>query len=195
MRALPPAPRAKTLLRGLLVAALGVGLALLVGCGNSARGLIPSGQAGPLLGDFQAVQHAAEQGHGDCTDTEKAIEKTERDYQALPASLDTDLRTTLRHGIENLGARAHELCSQPPSGATTSTTTTPAPSTPAPKAKTTPTQTTTTPPAKEETEPEKPSVGGAPGEETKENPGGVEPGESAPKPGEEAPGAKQEGSG
>ncbi len=172
--------RAKGVLRAVLAGALGLSLALLVGCGSSTKGLIPSIDAGPLLGDFEEVQRAAEKGGGNCSETEQAIAKTERDYAALGSSVDAALRTKLKEGIENLGAKAHELCLQPPAGGATTGTTSTSP----PKTTTTPTTpettstpTTTTPPSEEsETEAEKPSSGGTPSEEPK--PGGTEPGES-----------------
>jgi hypothetical protein len=175
-----------------LAGALGLGLALLVGCGSSSKGLIPSVDAGPLLGDFEEVQRTAENGGGSCSETNQAIAKTERDYAALGSSVDGALRAKVKQGIENLGVKARELCLQPPShGATTSTTTSTSTTTTTTTPTTTSTSTTTTTPPSEESEnePEKPSPGGTPSEESKEKtPGGTEPGESGA-------GVKQEGSG
>jgi hypothetical protein len=182
--------RAKSLLRAVLAGALGLSLALLVGCGSSSKGLIPSINAGPLLGDFEEVQRAAENGGGNCSETNQAIAKTERDYAALGSSVDAALRARLKQGIENLGVKARELCLQPPShGATTSTTTSTTTTTTPPTTTSTSTTTTTPPSEESETESEKPSPGGTPSEESKEKtPGGTEPGESGA-------GSKQEGSG
>jgi hypothetical protein len=160
---------------------MGLGLALLVGCGSTARGLIPSGASGPLLADFEEVQRAAESAGGNCTATEAAIKKTELDYAALPVSLNAGLRANLRQGIENLGVRARELCSQPRTQtSTTSTTSTPPPTKTTPTTPTTPTTTTpTTPHEENEAEAKEPSgPGGAPSEEKHENPGGAESGAS-----------------
>ncbi|MGP0103228.1 MAG: hypothetical protein ACLPUT_16600 [Solirubrobacteraceae bacterium] len=118
-----------------LAGLLGIAAALLVSCGGSSGKLIPVADAGPLQSDFETVALDAESGNGNCSTTESAILKTEQDFDALPASVDTGLRDTLRQGIENLRARALALCVQP-LVQTTPTTTTP---------KTTPTTPTTTP--------------------------------------------------
>lgn len=107
----------------LLVCVLGACAALAVGCGGSSGKLIPVADAGPLQSDFEAVAQTAQEGDGSCSATEAAIQKTEQDYAALPASLDSGLRSTLHQGIENLKARALALCSQPVAQANTSTTT------------------------------------------------------------------------
>lgn len=174
MRRVRTLPHARAMRRVLAAGALVVCAALLAGCGSSARGLIPAGESSPLLGDFEAVQQAAENGGGDCSATNAAISKTEHDFEALSSSVDSGLRSSLRQGIENLGARARELCTQPL--ASTSTTSTTQKTTPP---RTTSTQTTTTPPTTTETtEAEKETstgTGGAPSEEQKrENPGGGE---------------------
>src|ERR1700681_1985530 len=45
--------------RLLVAGALGVGAALLVSCGSSGKGLIPTGNAGPLQSDYEAVARDA----------------------------------------------------------------------------------------------------------------------------------------
>jgi hypothetical protein len=127
----------------LLACLLGVGAALLVSCGSSGGGLIPSANAGPLQSDFDEVAQAAQNGDGSCAATEAAIAKTERDYQALPAAVDSGLRGTLRRGIANLRVRALALCVQP-SAQTTATTTTAHTTTSTQTSTTTPTVTGTT---------------------------------------------------
>jgi hypothetical protein len=135
-----------------LAGLLGVAAALLVSCGSSGNGLIPSGNAGPLQNDFQAVAQAAENGNGSCAATETAIRNTEQDFRALPATVDQGLRSRLAQGITNLRKRALEVCVQPLAQATTtsatprsttSTQTKTATTTPT-VAQTTPTQTTPT---------------------------------------------------
>lgn len=155
--------------RIVLPALLGVLAALLVACGGSSKGLIPTGDAGPLQSDFEAVAHAAENGDGNCGETESALLKTDQDFAALPASINAGLHTTLRQGIENLRTRALALCAQPlpqstvatsPPKTTSTTTTTPPPETQT-------TTATTTPP----TSPAPSGPGGgtaAPGEEGEE---------------------------
>jgi hypothetical protein len=141
---------------GLLLAGLlGLAAALLVACGSSGKGLIPTANAGPLQSDFEAVAQAAQSGEGSCTATEAAIAKTESDFAALPSTVDRGLHKTLGLGIANLRRRALALCAQPlpqtstttsTPATTTSTETTPTTSTTHTETTTTPTTTTTTPP-------------------------------------------------
>jgi hypothetical protein len=128
----------QTLIRLVVAALLGVAAAVLVSCGSSGTGLIPSASAGPLQKDFEAVAKAAAAGNGSCTATESALGETERDFLALPASIDSGLHARLKLGIENLHKQALAMCIQLTPGSTstvgTQTSTTP----------TTPTTTTTT---------------------------------------------------
>jgi len=111
------------LIRLLCAGLLGVSAALLVACGSSGKGLIPAANAGPLQSDFEEVAQTAQNGEGDCTATEAAIAKTEQDFAALPATIDSGLRKTLSLGISNLRRRALSLCAQPLPQATSSTST------------------------------------------------------------------------
>jgi hypothetical protein len=162
------APVRSRALRVGLASALGVLAALLVSCGSTGKGLIPSANAGPLQTDFEAVSQAAANGNGNCAETESAIAKTEQDFNSLPVGVNAGLRSALREGIANLAARARALCAQPLGGTTTGTTaktttqTTPTETTPT-VTQTTPTTPTTTTP----TTPTTPGTGGgtpAPGE-------------------------------
>ncbi len=126
----------RRLVRPGLLLLFGVLAALLVSCSSSGKGLIPSSDAGPLQGDFEAVAQAAETGDGDCSKTESALLKTEQDFAALPSSLDSGLRETLHRGIENLRTRSLALCVQPLPQSTVTTRT--------PKTTTTTTTPTTT---------------------------------------------------
>jgi hypothetical protein len=139
--------------RLLTAALLGAALAVaLVSCGSSGKGLIPTAEAGPLQSDFEEVAQAAQNGNGNCTATTEAINKTERDFAALPASVDAGLHDKLSEGISNLRERALALCAQPL--AQTNTTTTPRTTTTttlAPKSQ--PTTSTTTPTAPTATTP------------------------------------------
>ena len=166
---MPNAP----LYRFALAALLGVAVPLLVACGGSGGGLIPVGNAGPLQSDFEAIAQAAENGDGTCTATEAAVLKTERDFQALPSTVDAGLRSRLREGIAKLRSDALGLCQQPLPQATVTSTT----------QKTT---TTTTPPT--------PTTSTSTGITAPSGPGGGTPapgagGEAAPTPGSEAGGA------
>ncbi len=132
---------------------LGAGTAVLVSCGSSGAGLIPSVNAGPLVADFQGVERAALKGNGNCAPTEAALRTTERDFQALPASVDAGLRARLAQGISHLHSQALELCTQPLTTTTgESTSTTPPPSSPPTKTTTKPPPTATTPPTSSTTE-------------------------------------------
>jgi hypothetical protein len=132
------------LFRALPVALLGVAASVLVSCGSSGAGLIPSANTGPLKSDFEAVAQAAGSGNGSCAATESALGKTEQDFLALPTTVDTGLHRRLQEGIANLHKQALAMCAQPTPTATsttsTQTTTTSTTTTP------TTTQTTPTPP-------------------------------------------------
>jgi hypothetical protein len=179
--------------RLLIASVLGIGAALLVSCGTSGKGLIPTGNAGPLQSDFEAVARDAQNGNGNCASTQAAIVKTEQDFGGLPATVDAGLRSRLREGITNLRTRALEVCAQPLPQATV-TTTAPRTTTSTQTTPTTPTvaQTTTTQTAPTTSTPTSTGPGGgtpAPGEEAPpegtgkdrgngggQNPGGAEPG-------------------
>jgi hypothetical protein len=143
-----PTTRARSLssalVRSALAGMLGLAVALLVSCGSSSDKLIPVADAGPLQSDFETVAQDAETGNGNCAVTERAILKTEQDFDALPGSLDNGLRETLRQGIDNLRARALALCAQP-LAQTTSTSTTAKATTSTPTTTPTTTTPTTTP--------------------------------------------------
>ncbi|MCW3029114.1 MAG: hypothetical protein JWN81_2325 [Solirubrobacterales bacterium] len=174
---------AAMLLHGALAGLLGVLAAVLVSCGSSGAGLIPTGDAGPLQSDFEAIAAAAQNGNGSCAATEAAIARTERDFRALPGGIDNGLRTTLRQGIANLRARALLACTQPLPQATV-TSSTPKSTQTTPSTSTTPTTTQTTPtdttPTTTTTTPTTTGPGGgtpAPnGEPTPGGQGGTEPG-------------------
>jgi hypothetical protein len=149
----------RMLIRLIVVALLGATTALLVSCGSSGTGLIPSASAGPLQEDFEAVAKAAEAGDGSCAKTEEALGKTEEDFLALPATIDKGLHKRLEEGITNLRKQALAMCQEPtatetsatspqtkttPATGTTSTETTT--STESATTPTTPTNTATTPP-------------------------------------------------
>ncbi|MGA8365350.1 MAG: hypothetical protein WB709_12645 [Solirubrobacteraceae bacterium] len=172
-------------LRLLTAGLLGVLLAVvLVSCGSSGKGLIPIANAGPLQSDFEAVAQAAQAGGGNCTATTEAINKTEQDFAALPATIDSGLHRRLSEGISNLRERALALCVQPlaqtattTTPRTTTTTTTKTQTTP-----TTPSTTTSTPTTPTPTPVTPPNNGGgtvAPGEGERQAEGrGNEQGES-----------------
>jgi hypothetical protein len=173
LRTRDPATLRRVVARVLAFAALGICAALLVSCSSSGKGLIPTGDAGPLQTDFEAVAQAAENGDGSCTATESALLKTDRDFARLPTTVDAGLRDTLRRGIENLRTRSLALCTQPLPQATTTqttpkTTTSTTTSTPtSTETQTTSTQTSTPAPAPSPSGPGggTPAPGGEGGEE------------------------------
>jgi hypothetical protein len=160
--------------RIVLVALLGAAVAVLVSCGSSGTGLIPSSSGGPLQADFEAVAQAATSGNGSCEATESALGKTEQDFLALPASVDRGLYNRLKEGIANLRKQALVTCAQTTTPTTTTGTTTTT-TTPTTTTETTPTTTTPSTP----TEPTPPT----PTEPSNKGGGTEAPGE-----GEESPG-------
>ena len=189
--------------RLVLMSLLGVAAALLVSCASSSNGLIPTGKAGPLQHDFEAVAQAAQNGNGSCSATETALATTEHDFNVLPSTVDAGLRTRLSQGIANLRTRALELCAQP-SPQATATSTSPRTTTSTQTTPTTPTSTQTTPTASTPTTstPTTSGPGGgtpAPGEEEAPGPGkgeGVGKGEGAGKGnGRGGPGGTRAGAG
>ena len=141
--------KTQILIRLTVAALLGVAAAVLVSCGSSGTGLIPSESAGPLRSDFEEVARAAAAGNGSCAATESALGKTEQDFLALPASIDGGLHARLQEGISNLRQRALAMCIQLTAGATsteaTQTSTAPTTTTSTETTPTTTTSTTTTP--------------------------------------------------
>lgn len=177
-----------------MAAALGLAVAALVACGGSGKGLIPAAQAGPLQSDFEAVAQAAEAGNGDCAATETALGRTEKDFLALPASVDAGLRSRLREGIANLRTRALAMCAQPAATVTTTaTTTTPTETT---TTETTPTATTPATPPPKPAPPSHEGGGTEAPEEEGEGPGkGKGVGKGVGKEGDEAGEAESGGAG
>jgi hypothetical protein len=166
---------------------LGMAVAIvLVSCGSSGKGLIPIANAGPLQSDFEAVAQAAQTGGGNCTATTAAINKTEQDFAALPATIDAGLHRRLSEGISNLRERALALCAQPLAQTATTTTPRTTTTTTTTKTETTPTTPDTTPttpttPVTPTTPSAPPNAGGgtvAPGEAEHPEDKGGEQGES-----------------
>jgi Tfp pilus assembly major pilin PilA len=156
----------RALIRFALAACLGVGAALLISCGGSGKGLIPSGNAGPLKGDFDRVASALNS--GDCAGVSDAVRRANEDLANLPPTVDPRLRRRLTEGVGNLARVAPRQCQQSTaSSATTQTTATQ--TTP-----TTSTQTTTTVTTATETTPHTTSTSTTPSTPTTpDNGGGV----------------------
>ncbi len=152
------------ILRVLLTAALGVGAALVVSACGSSDKLIPVAAAVPLQSDFESVAQAAEGGGGNCSTTEAALLKTEQDFSALPATVDSGLHARLQEGIAKLREDALARCAKP-LGSSNTTSTSKAPARPAP----TKTQTTSTSTETQSTSTQTTTTGSTP---TSTGPGG-----------------------
>ncbi|MDE3070913.1 MAG: hypothetical protein KGJ43_09315 [Acidobacteriota bacterium] len=152
-------------------------LPALAGCGSSTAGLIPAANADPLKQDFEAVARAAREGNGSCAETDKALQQTQADFEALPSSVKSVLRTRLEQGIGNLKSVALARCAE--RTATTTTTSLTRTTTAAPQVLTTTSTVLTTtaqsPPATTST-PSEESNGGAQAPPGAGREGGAEPG-------------------
>ncbi len=127
MRALP-------LLCALL---LGVGTAILAGCGGDRGNLLPQADAQAIKVQLQAVQQAA--ATRQCDEKTKALSRARAQVKALPPSVDDAIVERLLRGLDRLRTRADEECAAAPEVTTTTVPTTTAPAQ-------TPTQTTPEPP-------------------------------------------------
>lgn len=122
-----------TLLRSVLIGALGLCAALLVACGDS-NGLLPSDRGGDLGAKLDAVSSAVDAGK--CRQARSAGAELTRKISSLPASVDPKLKRALSDGARTVQRRARSDC-RPASTSTPSTSTT-APSTSTPSASTPP---------------------------------------------------------
>jgi hypothetical protein len=114
----------------LLAAALGVVCAVLVaGCGSDGSKLVPSRDADALKRYADRVGAAVDS--KDCQTAAVEVQRAQDRIAALPAKVDSKLRTNLEEGFQNLAQQAARACA-----ATTQTTQT--------TTDTTPTDTTTT---------------------------------------------------
>jgi len=147
-----------TMRRGLpqLVAlALGVGAALLAGCGSTTRGGIPASDASHIKSQLEDVRSRVSDGR--CDNLSSELRDVNTAIDNLPRSVDNRLVSELRDGADRLQVAAVSDCNDNSAATQTATTptetqteTTPAQTqtdtTPA-ETTTTSTQTTTTPPA------------------------------------------------
>lgn len=129
----------RRLLPVLLAVALGLAVAVLAACGDT-NGLIPSGDASQINSGLDNVSSAVQAQH--CTSATRAVQRVEQRIAALPASVDTTIRSGLSDKVAELGRRAAEECTRTTSTSsqTQSTTT----STPTTSSNTTSTETSTT---------------------------------------------------
>jgi hypothetical protein len=102
------------------IVAAALAMVALAGCG-AAAGLIPPENASHLEHDFEEVARAASV--GECSSASELLERTEVDFQALPASVARSLRGRLRSGITKLREDALAQCAARAQRTTSATTT------------------------------------------------------------------------
>uniref|UniRef100_A0A6J6A6J9 Unannotated protein n=1 Tax=freshwater metagenome TaxID=449393 RepID=A0A6J6A6J9_9ZZZZ len=130
-----------------MIAAAALCAALIGGCGGGAD-LIPSANSSAL--DQSLGQVADATAAGDCEAAGAALADAQREFDSLPSSVNSQLRSRLASGFERLATSVPVQCQEtkpkPVTTPTTSTTTTPTTTTPTTTTTTTtPTTTTTTP--------------------------------------------------
>ncbi|HVS29663.1 MAG TPA: hypothetical protein VHE14_08920 [Solirubrobacteraceae bacterium] len=136
-----------TVLKILLVGALGLSTSLLVACGDRSR-LIPGADASRITSAIDKVQSAV--GLHRCNSAIRAADAAQNHISSLPAKVDSRLRRDLSDGVSKLAKSAQQECRQQttPTQTTTTptqpTTTTPTTTTPTTTTDTTTTDTTTT---------------------------------------------------
>ena len=137
-----------------LALALGAGAALLVACGGTTKGGIPSASAGDLKSQIEDVQQAVDGGR--CDEVSGQLRQVDDGIDELPATVDERLTQALRDASDKLRASAISQCNEPeetetvtePEPAETQTETVP------PETATVPPETATTPPETTPTPPE-----------------------------------------
>jgi TolA-binding protein len=117
----------------LLALSLGVACSLLVACGGrDTTGLIPANQASAMTDELDKIDAAVRRGR--CTGVDKQVATLQGQVNDLSRKVDSQLRSQLQKGVQNLNDIAFNECSDnAQTTQTTPTTTTP----------TTPTQTET----------------------------------------------------
>jgi hypothetical protein len=137
-----------------MLAALVCGAALLAsGCGSDKEGKdLPKSSVTQLESSLNSIQRRFEAGDGACRDIvhgdDTDVTAVENKINALPASVDKDVRDALKESFQNLFDLVNQECGQ--TTETTPTETTPTETTPT---ETTPTETTPTETTPTETTP------------------------------------------
>ena len=139
-----------------LALVLGLLAAFAAACGEEDRGLLSSGRADSLKSSLDDVEEFV--ANGRCSQAAAALADVRRKIEALPASVDRQLRQRLREGAENLATVSPGDCrdNAQTETDTTTTETTPTETVPPTTTETTPTETTPTTPT--ETTPTTPTV-------------------------------------
>jgi len=94
----------------LLALALGVGAALLVACGGTTKGGIPSASAGDLKSQIEDVQQAVDGGR--CDEVSGQLRQVDQGIDELPATVDERLTQALRDAADKLRASAISECNE-----------------------------------------------------------------------------------
>jgi len=172
-------PSLRAFVRLALAGLLGAGAALLVACGGADK-LIPRSDAGRINGHLARVADAV--ARQDCATAESELRLAQREVDALPDTLDQDLRRRINEGLVNLAGLAPRQCEAAPPATTEPPTTSGQTEPPATTGQTEP------PPATGQTEP--PTT-------TPTTPPATAPGQGATQPGQDglgggaaAPGAE-----
>lgn len=97
---------------------LGVGAALLTGCGDRSK-LIPAGDAGEVKASLTQVRQAV--ASGNCGSADKAIAQAQSAVENLPPSVDPRVKSRLRGGIDRLATRSDKECAANESATTQET--------------------------------------------------------------------------
>jgi cell division septation protein DedD len=128
---------------------LGLACAALVACGGgSGADLIPAGKASRIEAQLDRIRAAVDA--GSCTRLPDDVATLQQQVNALPSSVDPELRSRLQEGVDNLAQISVEECLARANEQTTPTQTTPTTTTPT---TTTPPETTPTTPPPETTPP------------------------------------------
>jgi cell division protein FtsN len=114
----------------LIALLLGVGAALLAGCGDRSN-LIPPGAAGNVKEQLSTVQAAV--ADGSCGEVGAAVNRAQSAVTNMPEDVDPRLKQRLRSGLDNLLSRAQRECDAADKPSTTSTQTLPTTETTAPE--------------------------------------------------------------
>jgi TolA-binding protein len=165
----------------LLIACVALVAVALAGCGEKPPG-IPKRQADTLIKLLRQAREQADDPEK-CDSLQSTIRAVRARVERLPSKVDSDVRETLRNGVDNLASSAEQQCTETKTTPTTTTETTETVPTETTPTETTPTETTptettpteTTPTETTPTQPTTPSTPSVP--ET----GGTGPGNSQPK--------------
>lgn len=161
---------------------------VLAGCGSSSS-LLDGSTASDLQESLGRVRSAIDEGR--CSQARSAARAGAERVDALPSSVDAELRDTLKRGFDELSAKVGTDCETPTTTETTPTVPTETTTTTTPTEPTTPTETTTT---TETTTPIEPTTPTLPDDPTTDPVDPTDPGDDGSGgvvPGVDGPGASE----